>query len=43
VLDIASAPQAVPQANPFLRHASTESPRISCFVGESLWRQRMGE
>ena len=39
VLDIASAPQAVP----LLRHASTESPRISCFVGESLWRQRMGE
>jgi hypothetical protein len=43
VLDIASAPQAVPQANPFLRRVSTENPRISCYVGESLWRQRMGE
>ncbi|MBV8850826.1 MAG: DUF1194 domain-containing protein [Methylobacteriaceae bacterium] len=43
VLDIASAPQAVPQANPFLRRVSSEKPRISCYVGESLWRQRMGE
>jgi hypothetical protein len=43
VLDIASAPQANPQANPFLRHASTENPRVSCYIGESLWRQRMGE
>jgi hypothetical protein len=39
VLDIASAPQA----NPFLRHVSTENPRVSCYIGESLWRQRMGE
>jgi hypothetical protein len=39
VLDIASAPQPTP----FLRHASTENPRVSCYIGESLWRQRMGE
>jgi hypothetical protein len=43
VLDIASAPQANPQATPVLRHAATENPRVSCYVGESLWRQRMGE
>jgi hypothetical protein len=43
VLDIASAPQAIPQMNPFLRRASTENPRVSCYIGESLWRQRMGE
>jgi hypothetical protein len=39
VLDIASAPQAIP----LVRRASTENPRVSCYIGESLWRQRMGE
>ena len=39
VLDIASAPAA----NPLVRRASTEKPRVSCYIGESLWRQRMGE
>jgi hypothetical protein len=39
VLDIASAPQL----NPLVRKASAENPRISCYIGESLWRQRMGE
>jgi hypothetical protein len=43
VLDIASAPEAIQQANPFLRRVSSENPRISCYIGESLWRQRMGE
>ena len=43
VLDIASAPEAIPKANPFLRRVSSENPRISCYIGESLWRQRMGE
>jgi hypothetical protein len=39
VLDIATAPQATP----LVRRASTEKPRVSCYIGESLWRQRMGE
>jgi hypothetical protein len=39
VLDIAAAPQATP----LVRRASTEKPRVSCYIGESLWRQRMGE
>jgi hypothetical protein len=39
VLDIASAPQT----KPLVRHASTEKPRVSCYIGEMLWRQRMGE
>jgi hypothetical protein len=39
VLDIASAPQL----NPLVRKASADNPRISCTIGESLWRQRMGE
>jgi hypothetical protein len=43
VLDIAKAPETIPQMNPFLRRASTENPRVSCYIGESLWRQRMGE
>jgi uncharacterized protein DUF1194 len=43
VLDIASAPEAVPPADPLLRRVSSENPRISCYIGESLWRQRMGE
>ena len=39
VLDIASAPQALP----LVRRVSQENPRVSCYIGESLWRQRMGE
>jgi hypothetical protein len=26
-----------------LRRVSSENPRTSCYIGESLWRQRMGE
>ncbi len=39
VLDIASAPPPAP----LVKRASTENPRVSCYIGESLWRQRMGE
>jgi Protein of unknown function (DUF1194) len=39
VLDIASAPEAIP----LVRRVSSENPRVSCYIGESLWRQRMGE
>jgi hypothetical protein len=39
VLDIAGAPAPAPR----VQKAAAEAPRVSCLIGESLWRQRMGE